>query len=218
MAIALNLSPPAVVRRRRLRKRLVLGTIAFLLILVFLWFVGLLGGNVRVVESGRFYRSAQLSGANLETVIERYRIRSVVNLRGPSDRDFYLSERAICRKEGVAHYDLSLSAYRLPTPLEVQGLVATLDRAPRPVLIHCQQGADRSGMASTIYQALYEGVPLDRAERDQLTWRYGHFAFVGTWRLARFFDPYRQTAKGEGLRTWIENTYPTVYAREKTAR
>ncbi len=200
-------------RRRSRRKALYGAGIALALILAFLWWIGVLGGNVREVEAGRFYRSAQLSGSNLDGVLRRYRIRSVINLRGSSTKAYYRSEVAVCRNLGVAHFDVSTSAYRLPRPKELRELLAALDQAPRPVLVHCQQGADRSGLASTIYQNLYEGVPLDRAERDQLTWRYGHFPSFGTWRMDRFFDLYRQTAAGQDLRTWIARTYPGVYAR-----
>ena len=189
------------------------GTV-FAILLALLWWVGVIGGNVREVEAGRFYRSAQLSGSNLKNVLRRYHIRSVVNLRGSNKKAFYDSEIEVCRDLGIEHFDISMSAYRLPRPQELQDLLTTLDAAPRPTLIHCQQGADRSGLASTIYQSVYEGIPLDKAEQDQLTWRYGHIAFVGTWRLDRFFDLYRQTRDGLGLRTWIEQTYPGVYARE----
>ena len=202
-------------RLSRGRKALVALGLFLLFALPFCFYIGVFGGNVRVVEKGRFYRSAQLSGSNLENVLKADAIRSVVNLRGPSKHEFYRSEIAVCRSLDVRHFDLSLSAYRLPKPQELKDVLKTLDVAPRPVLVHCQQGADRSGLVSTIYQTVYEGVPLDRAEGDQLTWRYGHFPLVGTWRMDRFFDLYRQNANGESLRSFIERDYPAVYAREK---
>ena len=203
---------------RRRRKRLVALGVVVTSLLLFLWAIGVIGGNVREVEAGRFYRSAQLSGSHLERALRRYGIRSVINLRGPSDKPFYRSERQVCRDLGVVHYDVSLTAYRLPNPVEMRHLIAALDAAPRPVMVHCQQGADRSGLVSTLYANAYEGLPLDRAESEELTWRYGHFAFVGTWRMERFFDLYRQTGRGQDLRSWTLGTYPSVYAREAARR
>lgn len=204
--------------RRRVRQRVLVGvglTVATLL--AFLLWVGVLGPNIREVRAGQLYRSGQLSGGLLATTIRQRGLRSVINLRGKSKRGFYREEVEVCRQRGGAHFDVSLSAYRLPRPKELQKLLAAFDQAPRPILVHCQQGADRSGLASTIFENVYEGVPLDQAENRQLTWRYGHFGFVGTWRIDRFFDLYRQTGRGQDLRTWIGKSYPEVYKREKIA-
>ncbi len=206
--------PANSLRRGRKKKRIVVFGAILAFVLAFLWYIGVIGGNVREVEAGRFYRSAQLSGSSLERVLRQYGIKSVVNLRGPSKKGFYLSERKVCSELGVAHYDVSLSAYHLPEPAELRKLIGVLDCAPRPVLVHCQQGADRSGLASALYANAYEGVPLDRAVPEELTWRYGHFAFAGTWRMERFFDLFRQTGQGKDLRTWTLTTYPAIYRRE----
>src|SRR6516164_6055782 len=42
----------------------------------------MLGNNIHAVIRGRVYRSAQLSGAALQDLIETHQIRTVVNLRG----------------------------------------------------------------------------------------------------------------------------------------
>ena len=47
--------------------------------------------------------------------------------------------------------------------------------APKPLLIHCRSGADRTGLASVIYQAVIKGMDEDRAE-SQLSLRFGHFS------------------------------------------
>lgn len=39
-------------------------------------------GNVREVEPGVFYRSGQLTGAAIETMIQRQNIMTILNLRG----------------------------------------------------------------------------------------------------------------------------------------
>ena len=199
--------------RRRWRLVAALGA-SSCLVLLFLWYIGVIGGNVREVRAGRFYRSAQLSGSTLRSAIQRHGVRSVINLRGRSDKPFYRSERSVCRALSVAHYDVSLSTYHLPKPTEMRTLLDDFDHAPKPIMIHCQGGSDRSGLASTVYEVVYEGVPLDRAEKEELTWHYGHFAFAGSWRMDRFFDLYRQSADGQSLRAWIVRSYPGIYARD----
>ena len=180
----------------------------------FLSWIGVLGGNVREVAPGRFYRSAQLSGTTLRNALETRGIRSLINLRGVRREDFYRSETQVCRDLGVVHYDIPFSAVHLPRPADLRSLLDDLDRAPKPIMVHCQGGADRAGLASTIYENVYESVPLDRAESEQLTWRYGHLAFTKSRAMDRFFDLYRQTSAGKNLRTWISRTYPTIYAHE----
>ena len=204
---------------RRSRRRLLFALCALaLVVLTLLWWVGVFGGNVREVVPGRFYRSAQLSGFTLRNALEKNGIRSVINLRGPRKEGFYRSEMDVCRALGVAHYDVSLSAVHLPPPAGMRALLDDLDRAPKPVMVHCQGGSDRAGLVSTLYEVIYEGVPLDRAEAEQLTWRYGHLAFTKTRAMDRFFDLYRQTGQGEDLRSWTLRTYPSVYARETARR
>lgn len=177
-----------------------------------LWWIGVIGGNVHEVASGRFYRSAQLTDATLSNTLRRFHIASVVNLRGAyPDQQFYTSELRVCRELGVRHEDVSFSAVRLPPPTELEKLLRCFDTMPRPVLIHCQAGSDRTGLAATLYVNLYEGVPLDRAEASQLTWRYGHFSFSRTRAMDRFFDLYRKTSQGLGMRAWIGTKYPALY-------
>lgn len=184
----------------------------------FLWWVGVFGGNVRTVEDGSMYRSAQLTGPNLTHVLQSYRIRSVINLRGALPHDAsYRSELATCTAAAVPHRDVRLSATRLPPPEQLQELLADLDTMPRPILIHCQGGADRSGLAAALYLAIYRGVPLDQAEAGQLTWRYGHLWFGKASAMDEFFALYRQTGNGLSLRQWIGVTYPRVYAGRTAA-
>jgi hypothetical protein len=179
----------------------------------FLWYIGVFGGNVRVVSPDRVYRSAELTGPNLDSVLTSRHIRTVLNLRGGSIRDgWYRSEMASCDRRGVKHIDVTLSASKLPTPAALAALLAAFDRAQFPLLLHCQAGADRSGLASTIYLTVYQGVRLDEAERDELTWRYGHFSFGSAHAMDDFFNLYRQTGAGMTLRQWILDRYPAIYA------
>lgn len=182
-------------------------------ILLFLWYIGVFGGNVRVVSPGRVYRSAQLTGRNLDDVLQQDNIHTVINLRGGSMRDaWYRSEIASCRKYGADHVDVDMSAHLLPSPLRLAELLNTFDRARYPVLFHCQSGSDRSGLVGTLYLDIYQHEPLDLAEEDQLTWRYGHFAFGQTHAMNDFLNLYRSTGHGMSLRDWIVRRYPSVYA------
>lgn len=178
-----------------------------------LWYIGVFGGNVRTVVPGAFYRSAELTGANLDRVLETDHIKTVINLRGGSPRDsWYRAEVADCRQFGVRHVDIPFSAVRLPPPAAMRDLLHTLDAAAYPVLVHCHGGADRSGLASTLYLALYRGVPLANAQERELTWRFGHIAWGQARAMDDFLALYRSTSRGVSLRQWILRSYPDIYA------
>jgi protein tyrosine/serine phosphatase len=176
-------------------------------------YIGRFDGNVRVVEAGRVYRSAQLTGPRLREVITTHHIRSVLNLRGAIPTDAALrEERAVCRELRVEHADIDLAPDRWPGPAEARELLHALDTLPRPLLLHCSAGSDRSGLAATLYLAACRGVPLDQAQSSQLTWRYGHWPVGRARAMDGFLDLYRQTGRGRSLRVWVLDAYPRVYA------
>lgn len=184
----------------------------------FLYYVGFWGGNIRTVVPGRFYRSAQLRGETLRGLLREKGIRTVVNLRGgDEDEDWLQDERQACSAQGADYQQLALSATSLPRPRLIRRVLDILDRARYPVLIHCRQGADRSGLIATLYLHIYQGVPLDQAQAQQLTWRYGHVG-IETGAMREFLDLYRTEGRGKSLRDWIRSDYAAVYAREKQER
>ena len=132
------------------------------------------GGNFRTVSPGQVYRSGQLTEKQLAEYAGEYGIKSVLNLRGRNEHaDWWKEEVAAAGRLGLKHYDLGLSARKEPTEKEIQELVAILQEAPKPLLIHCAGGADRSGLVSAIYLYRFEGYSYEKA-RKQLSVIYGH--------------------------------------------
>ncbi len=132
------------------------------------------GGNFRTVSPGRVYRSGQLTEKQLVEYTGEYGIRSILNLRGKNEHaDWWKEEVAATSRLGLKHYDIGLSSRREPTEKEIQELTAILQEAPKPLLIHCSGGADRSGLASAIYLCRFEGYSYEEA-RKQLSFIYGH--------------------------------------------
>lgn len=132
-----------------------------------------LSGNFHEIIPGVLYRSAQPTPSSLESYIKQYGIKSVVNLRGPSKRDWYVEEVATTKRMNAEHIDFQMSAGRELTPAESEKLIALLRDAPKPMLIHCMAGADRTGLASVIYLQQIANVDEDDAEW-QLSPVYGH--------------------------------------------
>ncbi|TFF27831.1 protein tyrosine phosphatase [Jiella endophytica] len=141
-------------------------------------------GNVHAVDDdGQFYRSATLSAGYLERIVETKGIRTIVNLRGGEGRDWYEAERAVAAKHGVDFLSFHLSAKDIPGPRTLEDLLFVLKNAPRPILVHCKSGSDRTGLASALYLYAVAGTTVAKADA-QLSLRYGHFPWLGSRTVA----------------------------------
>jgi hypothetical protein len=178
--------------------------------------------NVHTVIPGRVYRTAQLKPDDLQAFIGKKQIRTVVNLRGVcSNMPWYLDECRVTHAANVNQEDITFSAKRFPAPTEVRRLVDVLDHTAYPIVFHCQRGADRTGLASTVARLLLTGDDLSAARR-QLWPRYGHLAVGRTAVLDEFFEYYEAWLKARGephaperFRRWVNTDYcPGPYRAE----
>lgn len=110
------------------------------------------------------YRSAQLSPQILQQRIRAQHIKSVFNLRGEQvNSAWYVQEVAATQQMGAEHFDLTLDAHKIPSKEALRKLVYVLMHAPRPILVHCLGGADRSGLASAVAMILND-APLTQSQ------------------------------------------------------
>lgn len=131
-------------------------------------------GNFHAVATGALYRSAQPAPEDLHRWTQLHGLRSVVNLRGPSDSDWYRDEIAASRELGLTHADFPMRENQRLDPEQAARLIALIDSLPKPVLIHCKAGADRTGLAAALYLAMRGSN--ETAAESQLSFRYGHVA------------------------------------------
>jgi undecaprenyl-diphosphatase len=145
-------------------------------------------GNFHEITPGVAYRSAQLKRAPLTRYIKQYEIKSVINLLSDHPGEpWYDEETAVCNELGVKHYDVRMSAERKPDDDQVRKLIDIYRNAPRPVLIHCLQGADRSGLAAAMWKVIVDRAPKSKAS-EQLTIWYGHIPFGNKRAMDDFFE------------------------------
>jgi len=158
-----------------------------LLLIVYLGFL-VATGNFHAITSGEAYRTAQLSGGKLSQYIEEYHIKSVMNLRGQNPgKEWYENEIRTCTKYGIEHYDLALSSTHEPNTKDMKEMIEIFRTAPRPILIHCQYGADRSGLVSAMWKVIVDNEPKAEAKK-QLSFLYGHVPILGRDTMDRFFE------------------------------
>jgi hypothetical protein len=174
----------------------------------------LVGPNRHTVIPGRVYRCSQPGPDDVARCIDRYGIKTIVNLRGYSpEYDWYRDEARATAVGGISQEDVTLSANRLPPPTELRRLVEILDRSVYPILVHCKQGADRTGMVSAMSLLLYTDASLARARRELWPIR-GHVRFGRTAAMDAFFDRYEawlvecnESHSPDRFRDWLDRHY-----------
>jgi protein tyrosine/serine phosphatase len=137
------------------------------------------GGNFHEVEKGQVFRSAWLGAERLERAVDRHGVKTVLNLCGEQPgAAWYDGEVEVSRRRGVKFVSMGLSADAALDAAQLAKLIAVLRDAPKPLLIHCRAGSDRTGLASALYVAANGGSYRDA--HDQLSLYYGHFPYLGS--------------------------------------
>jgi protein tyrosine phosphatase (PTP) superfamily phosphohydrolase (DUF442 family) len=184
------------------------------------WFFG----NFGIVEPDRVYRSAQPEG-ELDRLITRFRLASVLNLRGGTQDDpWYAEEVRATREHAIEFYDLPMSATRRPQRRELILLLDVLDQCSYPLLIHCKSGSDRTGLAVALYLMSQRGQAPEQALRA-FSLHYGHIPLLGPEHLHEPLDEYAAWLKVHGqahsparFRFWVEQLYDPVSAGQKVPK
>jgi protein tyrosine/serine phosphatase len=123
---------------------------------------------------GKAYRSAQLNKTALKECIREFGIKTILNLReSVKQADWYQDEKAVAAEQGVKHLDFNLSEYDEVSVEDLDKIAALLRDAPKPVLIHCASGADRTGLVSALYRYKLEGLAPEKSFSELSMW-YGH--------------------------------------------
>lgn len=162
--------------------------------------------NFRTVSPGMLFRSAQMSGEQFKDAVRDHGIKTIVNLRGVNNDEWYYAETNAAHELGIAHYDFPLSASQELTNEEMEKILDVMSAAPKPILLHCKNGADRSGLFSALYLYGIEGKPAETAGQE-LSILCFHFPYL-FWRdtvamdhsFRRFVSGHSQTNRVTGVK------------------
>lgn len=172
--------------------------------------------NLHPLDPPQAWRIARGSCSSLlfQSILLELGIRSAIDLRrtSSSDQEARLSNFGCL---GIEYHNIHLRSSDLPHPQALQRFVQILDQAPRPLLLYCKRGKDKTGFGSALYRHLICGDPIEKAWQQLRLIPYGH-------RRTKHQGPYwfrsliEQSAPTD-LRKWIGQQYPRIYA-ERLAR
>lgn len=152
----------------RVRKVLRWSMVAAALLVVppagYVYWVGQVRHNFGTPEPGRLYRSGQMPAGSLAEAVRAHGIKTVLNLRGANPgRAWYRGEFAASRGAGATQVDLSMSSCEWLSRDQLRTLIGVLDTSEYPMLVHCQFGSERTGLACAVATLLRPGATLDDA-------------------------------------------------------
>jgi hypothetical protein len=151
----------------------------------------------------------QAWAGGLGPFLKRRGIRAIINLRGRNhDLSWWQKETAIAKSAGITHLDAMLDSRKLPTRDMLVQLIAAFDAAPRPFMLKCSGGQDRTSFAAALYIIHRDGWSAIAMARQQFArFPYLHFPKPQQRWLKVFLDFARAEACGQPLARWIAVSY-----------
>jgi protein tyrosine/serine phosphatase len=154
--------------------------------------------NLVVITEGKVYKTAAIPPDEIDEFVEKYKIKTVIDLRMPGTNDTILNPETpgeLTLEKMAVEAIPNVQYINIPTPQvpenhSVDAFLKVMDDSTNyPVLIHCYHGTGRAPLFSAIYRIEYENFSNDEARRN-----------------ARFFVPFdsfdHNTPKGEYLKAY----------------
>src|SRR5262245_37440947 len=148
--------------------------------------------NLYKIEDG-LYRGAQPTAAGFQE-LAALGVKTVLNVAGGAGDDGLIAKDSL----KLAH--VPMRAWGLRDDRVLEALRVMADPANRPLLIHCQHGADRTGALVALYRVVVQGWTKEKAVLEMNQGGYHHSA------LWRNLDDYVMKADVEALRKALKRT------------
>ena len=161
------------------KKRIGFAVLAIVLIFVGKYVYDMnINHNFETITEGKVYKSGVIPPDELKDYINKYQIKSVVDLRMPGTDDIVLNpeklgellaeKQAVAKIEGVNYF--SNPSEQVPSEKNISVFKKIMDnKANYPVLIHCYHGTGRAELYSAIYRIEYENFTNEEARNGVRT-------------------------------------------------
>jgi protein tyrosine/serine phosphatase len=135
--------------------------------------------------------------------------RSIVNLRGENpDWRWWHKEKAAARSEGIGHVDIRMSSRLIPARVTLAQLFQAFETAPKPLLLKCSGGQDRTGLAAGLYLVHAKGWGALAEAKSHLRFLpYLHHPKARQVWMGYFLDFAMENARGRPIAAWAREDY-----------
>ena len=154
------------------------------------------------------YRCNQPYPYQIERYKHKYNIKTIINLRGERNCSSFYLEKEYCDNNNIKLWNFPISSRDLPTKDTIKKFFLLLDTIKYPAIMHCKSGADRVGIASSLYLIYKHKYNVLEASK-QLSLKHLHIKYAKTGILDYLFE----TAIKEGKNSssdfihWIYTDY-----------
>ncbi len=111
------------------------------------------------------YRSGQPESSNIP-YLEQIGMKGVLNLRS------HHSDKEILSGSGITDYTVEMKADAF-TDKEIIKALQVIASSQKPLLIHCKQGSDRTGVVIAMYRIIFQGWSKEQALNELQNGGYG---------------------------------------------
>lgn len=162
--------------------------------------------NLHAIIPGKVYRCNHPTPGRLIHLTQKYKLKTIINLRGHRNCGSDVLSRYTSKKLGLIQLDLPFESRGAPHKDRILNFARIYNTLKFPLLIHCKSGADRAGLVAALI-LLLENYPIDQA-MQQLSWKYGHFKHSKTGILDAFLTTYvQEKKKDEQFLHWLQTSY-----------
>ncbi|MCK4999803.1 MAG: dual specificity protein phosphatase family protein [Anaerohalosphaera sp.] len=132
--------------------------------------------------SDELYRSAQPEDEGFAE-LEKVGIKTVINLRK------WHSDTDEIKGTGMNYVPIKMKTWEPEDEHVIKFLTTVCDPSKQPVLVHCQHGADRTGMMSAIYRIVVQDWEKEDAIKEMVEGGYDyHSMWTGLPKFIRELD------------------------------
>jgi protein tyrosine/serine phosphatase len=159
--------------------------------------------NLHQIAPG-LYRSAQPTADGMQR-LKGMGIRTVISFRA------YHDDKEALAGTGIRAVRIPINTWDIRDSQVVATLKALKQKGDGPFLIHCQHGADRTGLMSAMYRIVVQGWDKRRAVDEMTQGGYGYHAI---WKN---IPHYIETVDIDEIRRQVDNGSPAPAASRRGA-
>ena len=144
--------------------------------------------------NNNLYRSAQPTKQGMNN-LKNIGVKTIINLRA------FHSDKDETGNTGLFNEEISVNTWYIKDKDVIRVLRIVLKKQNGPILIHCQHGADRTGIMIAMYRIVEQGWSKDEAIREMVDGGYG---FHSIWSNAIDYVKNVDIEKFKDEVTWLQ--------------